>query len=193
MQENRIRAGTFALFLFASVALIANIILPLIVCKEPLSSIRRCSWCWNLPLSRPSLPQAWASTHLFFALAMLSTIFVHTYLGGILVVASAGISWAMTLWAPYAIIGTEIARKNEQEQGLGIAETGSTEGAQAGSVMSLHNMAISLPQIAAALACSVIFWLARGAGSIDGAAWVLRAGGLAALGAAWTTLGLENR
>ena len=58
---------------------------------------------------------------------------------------------------------------------------------QAGAIMGLHNVAISSPQILAALACSGIFSLAKMMGSQTGTGWVLRAGGGAALGAAYLT------
>lgn len=63
---------------------------------------------------------------------------------------------------------------------------------QAGAIMGLHNVAISAPQIFAALVCSVIFWLAKLAGNPYGTGWVLRAGGVAASGAAYLTYRLEK-
>jgi solute carrier family 45, member 1/2/4 len=129
----------------------------------------------------------------FFALAMFTTLLVHTHVGGTFLVASTGISWAMTLWAPYAIIGAEIAVKHEREHIVGTAELEPTEENQVGLIMSLHNTAISAPQIAAALACSGVFWVARAAGSAEGVAWTLRVGGLAALAAAWASMGLDEK
>jgi len=63
---------------------------------------------------------------------------------------------------------------------------------QAGAIMGLHNVAISAPQIVAALACSGIFGLAKVTGSHYGTGWVLRAGGVAALGAAYLTYRFEE-
>jgi solute carrier family 45 protein 1/2/4 len=62
--------------------------------------------------------------------------------------------------------------------------------AQAGIVLGLHNMAVSLPQILSSLVCSAIFKAAqkpRGEPWDDSVGWVLRFGGCAALVAAWLT------
>lgn len=95
----------------------------------------------------------------------------------------------MTLWAPYAIIGQELAVKQNRQQEIGTPKLELSDEHQAGIIMSLHNTAISIPQIVAALVCSGIFWISKMAGSQDGVAWCLRAGGLAALAAAWTSSG----
>jgi solute carrier family 45 protein 1/2/4 len=98
----------------------------------------------------------------------------------------------MTLWAPYAIIGQELAAKQNKQPENESAEVKISDENQAGVIMSLHNTAISMPQIAAALVCSAIFWISKMAGSEDGVAWCLRAGGLAALAAAWVSLDLDE-
>jgi solute carrier family 45, member 1/2/4 len=53
--------------------------------------------------------------------------------------------------------------------------------------MGVHNAAISIPQILAALGSSFIFWLCEGSrsGEDDGIGWVLRTSGVAALVAAY--------
>ena len=115
---------------------------------------------------------------------MFSTFFVTSQLGGTCLVASTGLSWALTLWVPYTIIGEEIAARQDLQTNLAEEELGASPEPQAGAIMSLHNVAISLPQIAAAVVCSGVFWLARLAASQDGTGIALRIGGLAALGAA---------
>ena len=111
------------------------------------------------------------------------------------VIASAGLSWALTLWAPFAVIGSELASHPVVLDAIGDAGDGdltvlSLE-VQAGAIMGLHNVAIAAPQIFAALACSGVFWLARVAGNPYGTGLVLRAGGVAALGAAYLTYKFE--
>lgn len=81
----------------------------------------------------------------------------------------------MTLWAPFAIIGAEITKHN--------GKVG--EDYDAGTILSLHNLAISAPQLVAALICSGVFWVAHQVGSSDATGWALRVGGLAMLAAAW--------
>jgi len=128
---------------------------------------------------------------------MFSTFFATSQATATLIIASAGLSWALTLWAPFAIIGNELAlRKKRQDavDGLDVADviSKSEDEVQAGAIMGLHNVAISAPQIVAALACSGIFGLAKVAGSHYGTGWVLRAGGVAALGAAYLTYRFEE-
>ena len=84
----------------------------------------------------------------------------------------------MTLWVPFAIIGQEIAA---WENPL----VDSTEGNQRAAIITIHNVAISAPQILAALACSGVFWAAKVLGrSGDGIVWMMGLGGAATLGAA---------
>ena len=112
------------------------------------------------------------------------------------IIASAGLSWALTLWAPFAIIGDELASRQvvllDAVDDVDDDQVSTSMEVQAGAIMGLHNVAISAPQILAALACSGIFWLAKGAGNAYGTGWVLRAGGVAALGAAWLTWRFEE-
>lgn len=105
---------------------------------------------------------------------MLATIFVGTWIGGTILIASAGISWALTVWVPFAIIGEELRNEKTTD-----AED------RTGEIMSIHNMAISAPQIVAALLSSGVFWIAGELGSLDGTGWVLRTGACATLVAAY--------
>ncbi|KAK5277258.1 hypothetical protein LTR16_010030, partial [Cryomyces antarcticus] len=105
-----------------------------------------------------SLTTAWALSHLLFAFAMFTTFFVTSQLGGTLLVALVGLSWAVTLWAPFAIIGVELAtRQRHRGSSDGEEELAFPTDDQAGATIGFHNVAISAPQIIAALACSGIF------------------------------------
>jgi solute carrier family 45, member 1/2/4 len=46
----------------------------------------------------------WIASHLLFAGLMWSTCFISNVEGAVAMVAIAGISWALTLWAPFALI-----------------------------------------------------------------------------------------
>ena len=184
--EEAIRYGTFASFLFSIVAFATNLLLPLLlgVSTKPSPASKGTA-------AKFGISQAWTCAHVFFALAMFATIMVTSQAAATFLVASVGLSWALTHWAPFAIIGNELAAR----QSL-IARTDTfpddemstlTVEVQAGAIMGLHNVAISAPQIIAALAASAIFWLAKSLGSQDGTGWVLRAGGCAALCAAYLT------
>jgi solute carrier family 45 protein 1/2/4 len=190
LSQEAIRFGTFASFLFAIVALIANVTLPLLMRTFQKASPS------STGSSKTQIPRLWTFGHFFFFLAMLATFFVTSQAGATFVIASVGISWALTLWAPFAIIGNELAARRSLRDT--ISDISSEEASpisrdiQAGAIMGLHNVAISAPQIIAALACSGIFGLAKLMGSQNGTSWVLRAGGCAALGAAYLTSKFED-
>ncbi|KAK0514369.1 hypothetical protein JMJ35_002986 [Cladonia borealis] len=183
--EDAIRFGTFASFLFAIVAFLANILLPFV-----LPALNQVSSS-TTPSKKFHISQLWFWGHTFFALAMFATFFIRSQLGATLLVACIGLSWALTLWAPFAIIGNELSARQSLRDCItdisGEEPPPASRDVQAGAIMGLHNVAISSPQIIAALACSGIFGLAKMLGSQTGTGWVLRAGGSAALGAAYLT------
>lgn len=195
LSEDAVRSGTFASLLFAIVALLANVALPFLLqpSKKDYEVLGASFFPKSLSrvlLNRPrlSIRQAWICAHIIFAMAMFTTIFITSQTGAIVLVAFVGLSWALTLWAPFAIISNEIAARHQlfEEDWERSAEDG------AGAIMGLHNTAISAPQILAALASSVIFSIAQATGSQGGTGWVLRAGGCAALGAAYLTSTLKD-
>lgn len=59
--------------------------------------------------------------------------------------------------------------------------------------MGVHNIAIALPQMLSAVVNSAIFWGCRrlDVGDLEAMRWVLRVGGVAALGAAWAARGIR--
>ena len=207
--QEAIRYGTFASFLFAVVTFTFNLILSgLLACF----STSRCPK--HAPLSKQeAIVQAWRYSHLLFALLMFSTLFVHSEAAATAIVALAGLSWALTLFAPFAILGYELAPTRRSQRRRSSSQStesliSSSEGEDAndealipaadqenrtGAIIGLHNVAISLPQILAALACSAIYAAAKALHISDGTGWVLRAGGLAALGAAWLCAGFDEQ
>ena len=103
--QEAIRYGTFASFLFAVVTFVFNL---------ALSSLLDCfarSRCSKHPAlsKKKAIVAAWRYSHLFFAILMFSTFLVHSEAAATAVVALAGLSWALTLFAPFAIIGFELA------------------------------------------------------------------------------------
>lgn len=71
------------------------------------------------------------------------------------------------MWIPFALINTELAEVRTDVAG----------------VQGLHNMAISLPQIASAVVCAVLLAVLDLFGVERGAVWLLR---LAAVPVAWS-------
>lgn len=165
-----------------------------------------------------TLRRAWLLSHLSFALCMLSTFFISSVGAATTLVGVVGFSWALTLWAPFALISAEISKREAQARRMdrnshqyhhhnnnnnnnhGAMHAGPVSSAgepedQAGIVLGLHNVAISAPQIFASLVCSAIFKAAqrpRGIPGDESTAWVLRFGGVAALVAAYMTYRVEE-
>ena len=160
------RTGAFASFLFAVVSLFSTLLLPSLTKN----------------FSPFSVTRLWRASHVLFSITMLLTFFAHTVLAGTALVALLGISWALTLWAPYAIISEEITALAEEE---GSNPTRGDADAKVGSVMGLHNVAIAAPQVLAALMCSGVFKVLGLLGVEDGLGWILRVAGIAMLGAVW--------
>jgi solute carrier family 45 protein 1/2/4 len=180
------------------------------------------TWLSRLRIPGLTLPRIWLLSHLLFALCMFSTFFIYSHQAGSAFVGLVGISWAVALWAPFALISAEVARidpsrrnhrtsqpaysENAAEAQDDSGQHDSIDGndvehghpknhrggdvAQAGIILGLHNMAVSLPQILSSLVCSAIFKASqkpRGEPWDDSVGWVLRFGGCAALVAAWLT------
>lgn len=156
----------------------------------------------NLEIRSLTLKRAWLLSHLLFALLTWLTFLAKTTTTATILAALIGIPWAMTMWAPFALIAAEVSKRSNIRRGLirppatrdgELLSRGEdvSEGAdQAGVVLGIHNVAVAAPQVIATLASSLIFKLLqkpRGAVHDDSVGWVLRAGGLAALGAAWLT------
>lgn len=121
---------------------------------------------------------------------MALTFLVRTPLAATVLCGVVGISWALTIWAPFALISAEVSKRDVQAQ-----KTGGSNDDQAGVVLGLHNVAISAPQMLATLVSSVIFRIAqkpRGVPGDDSVGWVMRFGGVAALVAAYMTTRLRE-
>lgn len=125
-----------------------------------------------------TLRNAWLLSHLIFAALTWTTLLVCTTTGATILVALIGVPWAMTLWAPFAFIASEISRRNDNAGGMSNDDEGETP--QAGVVLGIHNVAIAAPQVIATLVSSAIFRaLQKPRGSVgdESVAWVLRFGG----------------
>lgn len=151
-----------------------------------------------------TLRRAWLISHILFAFCMFLTFFISTPTAGTVVVGLIGLPWALTLWAPFALISAEISKRDfvrrARHAGRGNMEEcntladGESED-QAGIILGLHNVAIAAPQILATLVSSAIFKLSqkpRGVAGDDSVGWVLRFGGCAALVAAFMTSRVEE-
>lgn len=138
-----------------------------------------------------TLRRAWLLAHFLFALCMLATFFITTTTAATVLAGFVGLAWALTLWAPFALISAEISKRDTEARRTGKG----TKEDKAGVILGLHNVAVSAPQILATLVSSVIFKIAqkpRGSPWDDSVGWVLRFGGIAALLAAYMTWRIDE-
>jgi solute carrier family 45, member 1/2/4 len=224
------RRGTMALLLFAIVTLTTSVILPFLVPPhfklEPaipesttprtlvdehtkLSTVQSfvnqllsniSTLLTKLQISSLTLRRTWLYSHLFFCACMWSTITVRSVPIATGLISLVGIPWAITMWAPYALISAEISKRDAIRRGV-IAPPPTHDGAllaaneddaadQAGIVLGIHNVAVSAPQVIATVVGSLLFkWLQkeRGQPGDESVAWFFRLGGICALYAAWLT------
>ncbi|KAK6342714.1 hypothetical protein TWF718_008104 [Orbilia javanica] len=113
------RVGSMALVLFAIVSLLGSITLPWVVKSPPsdtehkrrppkIALITRVLKAIN-PY-KPSLTMAWMVSHIIFAVAMTLAVFADSLKFATVLVVLCGIPWAITCWAPFAMLGEEINR-----------------------------------------------------------------------------------
>jgi solute carrier family 45 protein 1/2/4 len=232
LYQEATRVGTFALLIFACTSLATNVFLPFFIAptydSQPVTSgdgqgaaqnkdyeEDRKSWLDYLVIPGFTLRRAWMLSQILFFASMTCTVFVRTVEVATILIGLVGITWALTLWAPWAIISAEISRRDadlrERKQrrfSLGsdpAASPGSSNGYsdespgaasqdleeeadQAGVILGIHNMAIAAPQIIATVASSIIFRFfqkPRGTPGDHSIAIVMALGGIAVLASAY--------
>ncbi|KAI9704699.1 MAG: hypothetical protein M1820_005447 [Bogoriella megaspora] len=149
-----------------------------------------------------TLRRLWLYSHFMFFVCMWLTFFASSTTTATILVALVGIPWAITNWAPFALIAAEISKRDAIRRGalrapptregemLARGEDDAQGADQAGVVLGIHNVALAAPQVIATLVSSAIFKaLQKPRGSVgdESVAWVLRFGGVCALVAAWLT------
>lgn len=132
----------------------------------------------------PTLAEVWFLSQVLFVVTMLfftcPVSYYKSLVGAFCLVGALGISWAITLWIPYALLGillfsaqpsTEepdavpLASLMEQSggsisaPGTGVQETPINLRAEAGAVMGLHNWSIVLPQLVVSMFSSMSMYL----------------------------------
>lgn len=170
------QAGSVASLCFAAVGFFFVLVLPVVLpyisrylhgnhqaVHDAESNPRDLIWLWLL--TQPVL-----------GLLLVLTLAAAYQWQGTVLIAIAGLPWAVTQWVPWAVIGYETSRL-----GLTGSRGGDESGdSQSGAILGVHNMAISLPQVLAGAIASAMYKIAESAGSQVPTAWVLASGGLAA-------------
>src|SRR6266480_445700 len=171
------RRGTFAFLIFSIVNFAATVIIPFLT--QPTFELPNSSdgntaprkpgrtfWSrlehtattvlHHLRIPGLTLRRAWLLSHLLFAFCMFLTFVVRSVVLATVLVALIGIPWAVTMWAPYALIAADISKREAIRRGLIRARTRDAEllargeeadEDQAGVVLGIHNVSISAPQV----------------------------------------------
>ncbi|EHK15436.1 uncharacterized protein TRIVIDRAFT_232596 [Trichoderma virens Gv29-8] len=227
LYEQATRMGSFALLINSIVSLLVNVFLPFFVAptydSHPVldnsESGPKKSFLDHLRIPGFTLRRAWFGSLILFAIVMVCTVFVRSINAATALIGAAGITWAITLWAPFAIISAEISRRDALARSrrprrdnrdapppltpatghtspLEMAEASKEEEVdQAGVIMGIHNMSVSAPQIIANVGSSLIFKIwqkPRGTPGDHSIAIVLALGGLFALVAAFFVLKVKD-
>ncbi|KAF9219205.1 MFS general substrate transporter [Gyrodon lividus] len=125
------RLGTRALFYSALVSLAANIIMPSFVVKHnefrassPLH-LKQKTWLERVRIHLASL---WAVSHLIFALCMAATFVTSSVSGATFIMSVTGFCWAITQWAPFALLAEAILSQSASGDAgsIHLADTRST-------------------------------------------------------------------
>lgn len=169
--------GSFVTLWFSCVAFGAMILLPSVIDR----SSGTCQPPTATPLSK--LFFSWSASLALSATLMLLTLVTSDYTATSILIAINGVSWAITNWLPFALIGRLTAHGGPHCSDDPENQSSYNRRSSNGAISGLHNVAISAPQVLAAGICSMVFWATRAAGSPDGSGWVLRTGGLAYLAA----------
>ncbi|KAK4056571.1 hypothetical protein OIO90_002419 [Microbotryomycetes sp. JL221] len=133
VQEDATRAGTRAMFFHALVSLLTSIVMPPLISttdsrsfKVPSTTSARFGWLEKLKhdVAIPwlTLPVLWLTSNALFAVALLSTWFTTSVTGASFLIALVGVCWAVTQWAPFAILGDLILRVDAPSASHGMSE-----------------------------------------------------------------------
>lgn len=223
LYEKGTRIGTFALLVWATASLVSNLLLPFFVAPSysvPVipSSASQMAPSIRSGISRNSqksyttamdrfleklvipwltLRRAWTIGLVMFAVCMFSTLFIPSPTIATIVVGVVGIPWSLTIWAPFAIISSEISKRDALRRAQALNLTSHIDdplarndnGDQAGVILGIHNVAIAAPQVIATLGSSVIFKFLQKPRGSPNADWsmpvVLATGGIFAMIAAY--------
>ncbi|CAK7217632.1 hypothetical protein SCUCBS95973_003220 [Sporothrix curviconia] len=180
------------------------------------------AWLDYLVIPGFTLRRAWMLSLLLFSSSMFCTVLVRSVAAATFLIGLVGITWALTLWAPWAIISAEISNRDAMirarkqaarlarhaANGNGGAEDVANDADedddddddeeevdQAGVILGIHNMAIAAPQILATVGSSIVFKFLqkpRGTPGDHSIAVVMALGGVTVLLAAYYVTKIED-
>lgn len=159
--------GSMALTIWSTFALISTAILTKVLQprRTPLASFVR------LKEACESMYLTWAYCLVLYACCMVLTLVVKTWQGTTVLVAATGITWSAMQFIPHTVIGVNLASHDDCDE---LYE-------YRGTILGLHNLVMSTPQIISALISSAVMQAMSGFGSVEPAAWSLRAASIPAM------------
>ncbi|KAG0339324.1 hypothetical protein BG004_006866 [Podila humilis] len=145
MQDAALRAGSYCLLIYSIVSLGASLLLPIFVAPAPVvstvgagplsrtasngsgngilgakrkskwGSSRTFSW-FKLPVPWLTLPRTYTLSLVLVSLSLMGTWPVQDLRGSTILFSFCGIAWAVSMWAPFSILGEVISQKMQEEQ-----------------------------------------------------------------------------
>jgi len=145
VQDAAVRAGSFCLLVYSIVSLAASIILPIFVApvtaplstnsSGPFANSRTMAGMDNIgqrrlsnwrqftvprwarpPIKGLTLPRLYTLSLALASLSWVSTLYVHDLYGSTILFSCCGIAWAVSMWAPFSIMGEVISQRMQEEQ-----------------------------------------------------------------------------
>ncbi|CAO3626891.1 unnamed protein product [Cunninghamella echinulata] len=130
--EEATRVGSLAFLVYSIISLVSSFLVPLLVNTTSSSSSSPSSLNNNdhqnlengLPISirdyrsilsslkhiNLTIPNIWTIGHFIFCFSILSSIFVNDVILASIIIGICGISWSITMWAPFSLLGEYISQ-----------------------------------------------------------------------------------
>ncbi|KAM0755415.1 MFS general substrate transporter [Meredithblackwellia eburnea MCA 4105] len=169
------RRASLAFLFHSGVNLFSTLLLPMLVAPtlENQEAAKK-NPSWSIHIKWLTLPLLWTISNFFHAVILVCSYWAHrTEIGVIALVASAGCPFAVTCWAPFAIIGDVLASPpatthdpETDAEGGEIEHTGDEtphattfKQSQTGAVLGLHNVFVVIPEFISMGISSAVFVL----------------------------------
>jgi len=182
------RIGSLSLVAFSVITFASSVMIPWLVesseqespefTPRPPVSIARL--LLEVEKYKPTLLTAWTCSHLIFAGSMAMAPFVTSLRAATVIVAMCGIPWALSCWAPFTFMGTEINRLSDSSTSTDHAypkirgsldlesnhhstflekenSPGRSEGNLAGAYLGILNLYTTLPQFIGTFISWIVF------------------------------------
>lgn len=144
VQDAAVRAGSYCLLIYSVVSLGASLLLPILVApatttptgsdpfsrsssnnsgngmlgikrKSKWSRARICGWI-KLPVPGLTLSKMYTLSLILVSVSLMGTWLVQDLQGSTVLFSFCGIAWAVSMWAPFSILGEVISQRMQEEQ-----------------------------------------------------------------------------